>query len=61
VFHETPERALSAIESREVRYPLVVKADVLQPEKGVVVVQDPQKAAEAIRRMMVEREFGSAG
>ncbi|MBP1600287.1 MAG: phosphoribosylamine/glycine ligase [Acidobacteria bacterium] len=59
--HETPERALSAIESREVRYPLVVKADGLAAGKGVVVVQDPQKAAEAIRRMMVEREFGSAG
>jgi phosphoribosylamine---glycine ligase len=59
--HETPGRALAAIESREVRYPLVVKADGLAAGKGVVVVQNPREAAEAIRRMMVEKEFGSAG
>jgi phosphoribosylamine--glycine ligase len=39
----------------------VVKADGLAAGKGVVVVQNPQEAAEAIKKMMVEKEFGSAG
>jgi phosphoribosylamine---glycine ligase len=59
--HETPEQALAAVESREARYPMVVKADGLAAGKGVAVVRTPQEAAESIRKMMVEREFGSAG
>lgn len=59
--HETPEKALSALDSSEVRYPMVVKADGLAAGKGVVVVRTRSEAAESIRRMMIEREFGSAG
>jgi phosphoribosylamine--glycine ligase len=59
--HGTPEQALAAVDSREVRYPMVVKADGLAAGKGVVVVRNPAEATQSIRRMMVEREFGSAG
>ncbi len=59
--HNTPAQALAALESREIRYPIVVKADGLAAGKGVVVAGTPQEAAESIRKMMVDREFGSAG
>jgi phosphoribosylamine---glycine ligase len=59
--HGTPEQALAAVDSREVRYPMVVKADGLAAGKGVVVVRNPAEATQSIRRMMVEKEFGSAG
>lgn len=59
--HQSPSEALAAVESSEARYPMVVKADGLAAGKGVVVVRDRQEAAESIRRMMVEKEFGSAG
>ena len=59
--HEAPEQALAAVGSREVQYPMVVKADGLAAGKGVAVVRSPKEAAESIRKMMVEKEFGSAG
>jgi len=41
--------------------PVVVKADGLCAGKGVVVCDDRAQAKAAIRRMLVEREFGEAG
>ncbi|MBI5482456.1 MAG: phosphoribosylamine--glycine ligase [Deltaproteobacteria bacterium] len=41
--------------------PLVVKADGLCAGKGVVVCDDRAEAHAAVRRMLVEREFGAAG
>jgi phosphoribosylamine--glycine ligase len=41
--------------------PLVVKADGLCAGKGVVVCDDREQAHAAVRRMLVEREFGPAG
>jgi phosphoribosylamine--glycine ligase len=41
--------------------PLVIKADGLCAGKGVVVAGDASEAVDAIRRLMVEREFGDAG
>jgi phosphoribosylamine---glycine ligase len=41
--------------------PLVIKADGLAAGKGVVVCDEPGEALVALRRMLVEREFGEAG
>jgi phosphoribosylamine--glycine ligase len=41
--------------------PLVIKADGLAAGKGVVVCDGPAEALTALRRMLVEREFGDAG
>lgn len=41
--------------------PLVVKADGLAAGKGVVVAKDTAEALEALRLMMLAREFGPAG
>lgn len=41
--------------------PIVVKADGLAAGKGVVVCNTTGEAQKALRRMMVEREFGTAG
>jgi phosphoribosylamine---glycine ligase len=41
--------------------PLVVKADGLCAGKGVVVCDGRAEAHAAVRRMLVEREFGAAG
>jgi len=41
--------------------PVVVKADGLAGGKGVVVAKDIQEAQRAIKRIMVDRVFGSSG
>jgi phosphoribosylamine---glycine ligase len=41
--------------------PLVIKADGLAAGKGVIVCDGPAEALAALRRMLVEREFGDAG
>ncbi|MBT9166972.1 MAG: Phosphoribosylamine--glycine ligase [Syntrophomonadaceae bacterium] len=41
--------------------PIVVKADGLAAGKGVVVATTSEEAADAVRRIMVQREFGEAG
>jgi phosphoribosylamine--glycine ligase len=46
---------------REQMRPLVVKADGLAAGKGVVVAKNAEEAIEAIRLIMRERAFGSAG
>lgn len=59
--HSDPQEALSRLASREINYPLVVKADGLAAGKGVIVAQTSSEAERAVRRIMIEREFGSAG
>ncbi len=59
--HDTAESAHARLESAETRYPVVVKADGLAAGKGVVVARDREEARDAVRRMLVEREFGPAG
>jgi phosphoribosylamine--glycine ligase len=46
---------------KEVGVPIVVKADGLAAGKGVVVAATLAEAEEAVRRIMLEREFGDAG
>lgn len=59
--YRDPKLALAYLESRETRYPIVVKADGLAAGKGVVVAQTAAEAREAVERIMVSREFGQSG
>ena len=56
---EDKDRAAAHIRSRGA--PLVVKADGLAAGKGVIVAHTEEDALEALDRIMVAREFGSAG
>ena len=55
------ESALAHLRSPETKYPLVVKADGLAAGKGVVVAKNADEASDAVRRIMIDREFGAAG
>jgi len=57
----SPERAREIVKSGEFSFPLVVKADGLAAGKGVFICPSPDKADEAVRRIMVEKEFGESG
>lgn len=46
---------------RQVDYPVVIKASGLAQGKGVIVPQDADEAHAALRAIMVEHVFGSAG
>ncbi len=59
--YRDPQPALAFLESREARYPIVVKADGLAAGKGVVVARNAQEACAAVQRIMIDREFGAAG
>ncbi|RME69733.1 MAG: phosphoribosylamine--glycine ligase [Chloroflexi bacterium] len=41
--------------------PVVIKASGLAAGKGVLIPESPEEAETALRRVMVEREFGAAG
>jgi len=58
---ESASSALSWLEGDRFGYPLVLKADGLAAGKGVVIVDDRAAGAAAVRSLMVERKFGSAG
>lgn len=53
------EKALAHIRGRDA--PMVVKADGLAAGKGAIVCRARDEAEEAVRRIAVEREFGSSG
>jgi len=55
------EAALAHLRSPETKYPIVVKADGLAAGKGVVVAKNLEEATDAVRRIMIDREFGAAG
>src|SRR5437867_4726750 len=59
--YDEARAALASVDSREARYPLVVKADGLAAGKGVVVARDAVEARRAIERIMIDQEFGPAG
>ncbi len=50
-----PAQALDAIDG----YPAVLKADGLAAGKGVLIATDEAQAHEAIRRLLVDHEFGT--
>ena len=58
---QDPQSALCYLKSSDTHYPIVVKADGLAAGKGVVVAQNEQEASDAVERMMIRKEFGSAG
>ena len=53
------EKALRHIQTRPA--PMVVKADGLAAGKGVIVCHTADDAEAAVRRIMVEKEFGASG
>lgn len=57
---EQAEAALRYLDSRS-EGPVVVKADGLCAGKGVVVCQNLEEARQAVRRIMLDQEFGRAG
>jgi phosphoribosylamine---glycine ligase len=59
--YQDPQKALQFLQSGDARYPIVVKADGLAAGKGVVVARSAQEACDAVRRIMLDREFDSAG
>ncbi|MEJ2421533.1 MAG: phosphoribosylamine--glycine ligase, partial [Acidobacteriota bacterium] len=42
-------------------YPLVIKADGLAAGKGVLICENEKEARDAVRRVMVNKDFGKAG
>ncbi len=46
---------------RSVGAPIVVKADGLAAGKGVIVCQKEKEAIDALKRIMIKKEFGDAG
>ncbi len=58
---ESATDAHAMVESGELGFPLVVKADGLAAGKGVVVAPDRAAADAAIRAAMQDRQFGDAG
>jgi phosphoribosylamine--glycine ligase len=58
---ESADAALASIAGGEFGYPLVLKADGLAAGKGVVIAPDRAAAEDAVRDVMIDRRFGSAG
>lgn len=52
-------KAKDYIGSRD--FPVVIKADGLAAGKGVIIAHSRQEADDALRKMMVDKEFGQAG
>ncbi len=59
VFSE-PEKAMEYIEA-EGKYPVVIKADGLALGKGVIIAQNHDEAAAAVKEIMEDKKFGDSG
>jgi phosphoribosylamine--glycine ligase len=61
--YETFDESGAAMEHIKSRgeYPVVIKADGLALGKGVLICQDEAEAAEAVRGMIEEKQFGESG
>ncbi len=59
--HDRSAEALARLDSSEIRYPVVIKADGLAAGKGVIVARNRAEAQRAIEAIMEERQFGAAG
>jgi phosphoribosylamine--glycine ligase len=59
IVFDDAQRALRHIRRRPI--PMVVKADGLAAGKGVIVCRTRDDAEEAVRRIMIEKEFGASG
>lgn len=58
---DSADVALAALRSGALGWPVVVKADGLAAGKGVIVAADTAAAEAAVRHMMIDGVFGSAG
>jgi phosphoribosylamine--glycine ligase len=58
VFREY-DRALAYL--HELDHPIVIKASGLAAGKGVIIPENPLQAETALRKIMVEKEFGASG
>jgi len=56
---ESSESAVKYLDN--VNFPIVIKADGLSLGKGVIIAENYEKAKQAIRDIMEEKEFGEAG
>ena len=54
-----PDKALSYLETA--KFPIVLKADGLALEKGVLICNTLEEAKEGVRTIMLDKKFGSAG
>ncbi len=57
---DDPAKALAHIQSQG-KYPAVIKADGLAVGKGVIIAQNQEEAAAAIRSLMEDKIFGDSG
>jgi len=58
---ESDDEALAVLRSGEFGLPVVVKADGLAAGKGVIICKTTGEAEQAIRSIMIEKQFGEAG
>lgn len=58
---EDSRYAFDFLKSKEISYPLVLKADGLAAGKGVIIAENEEQGREAVYRIMVQKEFGEAG
>jgi phosphoribosylamine--glycine ligase len=58
---DSADAALAAFSNGELSFPVVLKADGLAAGKGVVIADDRHAAEDAVRAVMIDRRFGSAG
>jgi phosphoribosylamine---glycine ligase len=57
--HTSADRAEESL--RDASYPKVIKVDGLAAGKGVVIAQSREEAVGAVRRMLLDGQFGGAG
>lgn len=56
---DDPDKAIEYL--RTSKYPIVIKADGLALGKGVLICMDYDEAVEAVKTIMIEKQFGLAG
>jgi len=58
---ESPDQAVKIFNSGEFGFPLVVKADGLAAGKGVLICKNLKMAEDAVKLIMVDKQFGDSG
>lgn len=58
---DNPEQAKALLQSEEIPFPLVIKADGLAAGKGAIICSGLKKAELAVNTIMVEKKFGESG
>lgn len=56
---DSPDKAIEYLKTS--KYPIVIKADGLALGKGVLICTDYDEAADAVKSIMVDKQFGTAG